>query len=261
MEKLSLKQRLAGGETVIGSWNTIPSPSLIEIIGYSGLDFIVIDAEHGPVSTETAENLIRASEVTGMTPIVRVADKNSYMILSALDMCAIGVQIPHISTKKEALSVVEYAKYYPSGMRGLSTFTRASRYSLDSAVHVKSSNDKTMVILNIEGREGIKNLKEIVKVPDIDVIFIGPYDLSQSLGKPGNIEDKELINCIKRSVRVAESKGIACGSFAKDMKYMDILLDCGVRYITYMVDSAIILNSYKEIRELCQKKIEYAKSG
>ncbi len=256
----SLKKRLKNGETVLGSWNIIPSPSLVEIIGNSGLDFIVIDSEHGPVSMETAENLIRAAEVSGMDVLIRVSHNDSHLILRALDIGACGVQVPHISTEKEAKLVVEYAKYYPEGKRGFSPFTRAARYSLDAQGHTDRSNDETIVVLNIEGKEGIKNLKEIIKVPGIDVIFIGPYDLSQSLGKPGEVDNREIINCISRSVKIAETEGIACGSFARDMKYLDILLDCGVRYLTYMVDSAIILNSYKALRDLSQKKITHKKA-
>ncbi len=112
-----------------------------------------------------------------------------------------------------------------------------------------------MVILNIEGIDGINNLKKIVKVPDVDVIFIGPYDLSQSLGKPGKVEDKEIIKSIRQCVKIAKDQGLACGSFARDMKYLEILLDCGVRYLTYMVDLTVILNSYKTIHDSIRRKI------
>lgn len=255
MKKLSLKERLKRNETVLGSWNIIPSSPLVEIIGYSGLDFIIIDSEHGPVNLETAENLIRAAEIGGMDSVIRVPKNDSHFILRALDIGAHGVQIPHISTQAQARLVVESAKYYPKGKRGLSPFTRAARYGLDAQGHSDRANSKTIIVINIEGIEGVKNLKKIVKVPDIDVIFIGPYDLSQSLGKPGQVEDREIINCIRRSVKIAESQGIACGSFARDMKYLDILMDCGARYITYMVDTAIILNSYKTVRESAHNKI------
>lgn len=259
MRNKSLKERLRNGETVLGSWNIIPSQSLVEIIGYSGLDFIVIDAEHGPVNMETAEGLIRAAEITGMTSIIRVSHNDSHLILRALDIGACGIQVPHVSTEEEARLVVEYAKYHPKGKRGFSPFTRAARYSLDAEGHTDRSNDRSIVVLNIEGVEGIKNLKQIVKIKGIDVIFVGPYDLSQSLGKPGQVDNREIINCIRSSVKIAESNGIACGSFARDMKYLDILLDCGVRYITYMVDTAIILDSYMTLRKSFQKKFVQGK--
>ncbi len=253
MSKGQLKERLKNGETVIGTWNMIPSPSLVEAIGYSGLDFIVIDAEHGPVEVQTAENIVRAAEITGMVPIIRVPNNESHLILRALDIGAHGVQVPHISTKKEAESVVEYSKYHPQGKRGLSPFTRAGKYGLAADGHTVKSNDKIIVVVNIEGIEGIKNMNVIAAVPNVDVIFIGPYDLSQSVGKPGQVEDPEVVSCIKDSVKKIKNNGKSCGSFARDKKYLEILVDCGVQYITYTVDSSMILQSYKNLKELFER--------
>jgi len=251
----TLRDRLQNGETILGSWNIIPSADLVEIIGRSGFDFIVIDAEHGPVSMETAANLIRAAECSGMDALIRVPCNDAHLVLRALDIGACGVQVPHVSTKEEARSVVQSAKYHPEGRRGLSPFTRSARYGLGAQGHTERSNSRTLVVLNIEGKEGIENLKEIVKVPGIDVIFIGPYDLSQSLGKPGQVDDPEIIRRISQSVKIAEAKGIACGSFARDERYLGLLLDCGVRYLTYMVDSTIILDGYMKLRERSAKMI------
>lgn len=249
MNKRHLKEKLNNKETVIGTWNIIPSPTIVEAIGYSGFDFVVIDAEHGPINMETAENLIRAAEVAGMTPIVRVSTNESQLILRALDIGAHGIQVPHVSTKEEAERVVKYSKYHPKGERGFSPFTRAGKYGLEADTHVVGSNENTMIVINVEGKEGIRNLGEIASVPEIDVIFIGPYDLSQSLGKPGQVTDPDIINLITHSVKILKDKGLACGSFAKDLKYLEILMNCGVQYITCMVDSAVISNTYKNIHD------------
>lgn len=249
MEQGNLKEKLKKGQTVIGTWNIIPSPSLVEAIGCSGLDFIVIDAEHGPVSMERAEDLIRAAEVSGMAPIIRVQGNEPHFILQALDIGAHGIQVPHVSTKKEAESVVEYSKYYPQGKRGLSPFTRAAKYGLESNDHVERSNENTVVIINVEGKEGMENLNEIVTVKDIDVIFIGPYDLSQSLNKPGRVCDPKVMDSLRKGARLTRDRGISCGSFAKDLEYMKMLIDCGMQYITYMVDSAVISDTYKNLKK------------
>lgn len=253
MQKINLKERLINGDTVIGTWNMIPSPSVVEAIGYSGLDFIVIDAEHGPVEIQTAENIVRAAEITGMVPIIRVPDNESHLILRALDIGAHGVQVPHVSTKEEAEQVVEYSKYHPQGKRGLSPFTRAGKYGSAAENHTLRINENVIVVVNIEGTEGIQNLNEITTVPDIDILFIGPYDLSQSLGKPGQVEDPEVISFIKDSAKLIKSRGKSCGSFARDMKYLEVLIDCGVQYITYTVDSAMILQSYRNFIEIFKK--------
>jgi 4-hydroxy-2-oxoheptanedioate aldolase len=249
MQNVHLKKRLRGGETVIGTFSGIPSPSLVEAIGYSGLDFVVIDSEHGPVEIQTAENIVRAAETTGITPIIRVPGNESHLILRALDIGAHGVQVPHVSTREEAELAIEYSKYHPQGKRGLSPFTRAGKYGLAAENHVSRINENVIVVVNIEGVEGVNNLNEITSVPEIDVIFIGPYDLSQSLGKPGQVEDPEVIKLIKDNVKIIKNNGMSCGSFARDKKYLEILVDCGVQYITYMVDSSMILQSYKNLKE------------
>lgn len=253
MQNVHLKERLRGGETVIGTFSGIPSPSLVEAIGYSGIDFIVIDGEHGPVEMQTAENIVRAAEITGMVPIIRVPGNESHLILRALDIGAQGVQVPHVSTREEAELVIEYSKYHPQGKRGLSPFTRAGKFGLSAENHTIRNNENVIVVVNIEGAEGIQNLNEITAVPDIDVIFIGPYDLSQSLGKPGQVEDTEVIKLIKDNVKIIKNNGKSCGSFARDKKYLEILVDCGVQYITYMVDSSMILQSYKNLKEYFER--------
>jgi 4-hydroxy-2-oxoheptanedioate aldolase len=243
----TLKERLRNKATVLGTWNSIPSTSLADVMGSSGIDFIVIDAEHGPVSMEKAEDIIRAIEASGSTPIIRVPSNEDHLILRALDIGACGVQIPHISTREEAERAVKSVKYYPKGKRGLSPFTRAGNYGADAEGYTDRANEKTMVVLNIEGREGMENIEQIASVPGIDVIFVGPYDLSQSMGMPGNVNDKKVLEAILHCVNIADREGIACGSFACDREYLNLLAKSGVRYITYMVDASVIAGAYKDI--------------
>ena len=221
MHKVNLKKKLKNGEVAIGTWSIIPSPSIVEAIGYSGFDFIIIDAEHGPVNVESSENLIRAAEVAGMASIIRVPNNESHLILRALDIGAHGIQVPHVSTKNEARLAVEYSKYHPLGKRGFSPFTRAAKYGIEAENHTARANEDTMVVINVEGVEGIKNLKEIAEVSGIDVIFIGPYDLSQSLGKPGQVTDSKVIDLMRKSAGLIKNKGISCGSFANDLKSLE----------------------------------------
>ena len=249
MKTIDLKKKIKDGKTVIGTWNMIPSPTIVEIIGLSGFDFVIIDAEHGPVGMESAENLVRACEVAQTSAIIRVPSNEPHLILRALDIGACGIQVPHVSTKSEAESVVESSRYHPMGKRGFSPFTRAAKYGADPESYIKKSNEETMVILNVEGVDGLKNLREIASVKGIDVIFLGPYDLSQSFGKPGQVNDPEVINALKNSAKLIKDKGLCCGSFAKDAKYLETLVDCGMQYITYGVDSAIISDTYRELKK------------
>ncbi|NQT33353.1 MAG: aldolase [Candidatus Omnitrophica bacterium] len=253
-EKNNLKKRLKSGEMVLGVWNSIPSPSLVNVIGASGVDFIIIDSEHGPINMETAEDMVRAAEVAGSAPIVRVPSNEDHLILRALDIGACGVQVPHVSTKLEAEKVVKSAKYYPEGERGLSPFTRAGGYGLKTEGYTDRANKETMVILNIEGKEGVSNIEEIATLPGIDVIFVGPYDLSQSLGIPGEVRDKKVLDAIKTCADVAAKNGIACGSFACDRAYLELLIECGVKYLTYMVDTSVIAGAYKDVCDFLKEK-------
>ena len=253
--KLSLKERLKRGKAVIGTWSNMPSSPVINALGYSGLDFVIIDAEHSSVSMETAENLVRASEASGITPIIRVPSLQSHLILRALDVGAHGVQVPHVSGKDEAAEVVKYAKFFPEGERGFTPFTRAGRYGSQPEGYTDRANKETMVIVNIEGKKGIANLKDITKVKGIDVIFIGPFDLSQSLGIPGKVTDPKVIKGIRDGVKFCRDNGLACGSYAPTLSYLDILMDCGVQYVTYVVDAFMLLQSYKQACEYFYKKI------
>lgn len=242
-----IKEKLRAGQKVLGSWCSIPSTGLVEVIAHSGLDFIILDAEHGPLGMETAQEMARVAEGCGLAPLVRVPANQGHMILRALDIGAHGVHIPHVATPEDAQRAVRYSKYHPLGERGYSPFTRAGSYGLKAAAHAEEANKNTMVVVHIEGVEGIRNLKDIVKVKGLDVVFIGPYDLSQSLGKPGQTKDGEVVRLVRESARIIQDAGLVCGSFAGDKEYFDILCESGARYLTYMLDTTIVLNAYRDI--------------
>lgn len=242
-----IRQRLIRGETVLGTFNSVPSSSLVSAIGRSGVDFVVIDAEHGPVSMEMAEQLCMAAESQGVAPIVRVAANDASLVLRALDIGSHGIHVPHVETAAAARAAVEHSKYFPLGKRGYTPFTRAGGYGEDAPDYAQRANEQTLVVAHVEGREGVKNIEGIAAVDHLDVLFVGPFDLSQSIGKPGQVEDAEVIAAIKRAVEAARRNGRACGSYARDEGYLDILVDCGVQYITYLVDTAVVLRAYRDV--------------
>ena len=243
----NLKEKLKNGGIVLGTWSSIPSASLVNVLSLSGIDFIIIDTEHGPVSIEKAEDLVRAAQASNVPALIRVQKNDPSLILRALDIGSDGVHIPHVGTPKDALDVVQACKYYPLGMRGLSPFTRAGDYGLGAKDHTQRCNDYTLIAVHIEGKEGLKNLPEIVKIKGVDVVFIGPYDLSQSLGKPGQIKDPNVLQSIRESVAIIRKQNLVCGSFAQDFEMLEILIDYGVQYISYSVDSAMIVKTYKDL--------------
>jgi len=179
-----LKDKLKSGKSVLGTWAVIPSVVTVDIIASAGLDFIIIDAEHGPITFETAQNMAIACESREVSPIMRVPIVDEADILKALDIGMHGVQIPNIITKQDVETVVRFAKYPPLGNRGYSPFTRAGDYSLENATNLtETANQNTLVAINIEGEEVIENIHEILTIEALDIIFIGLYDISKAFAR------------------------------------------------------------------------------
>lgn len=211
------------------------------------MDFCILDMEHGPISYEHLPDLIRACECSNALPIVRVADNCEEYISKALDLGAAGIQIPQINDRKSAEEAMRNAKFYPDGQRGVCRYVRAAGYSsVDKSQYFKEANS-AMVILQIEGIQGIQNLDDILSVPGIDIIFIGPYDLSQSLGIPGNVHHPKVIEKMRIIIDKANASGISVGTFVdtpKDALYWKSL---GIKYIANSVDVGIFYDACKEI--------------
>jgi len=245
-----LRKILRGGKVAIGPFMKFTDPAAVEIAGFAGFDFVIIDTEHGPISTETAQNLIRAAEVAGITPIVRVRENNSSLILRALDIGAQGVEIPQISTRKDALRAIEAARFSPQGERGVCRFVRAANYSsLEQHKYFEFSNKEIMVIVHIEGVEGVKNLKDILTVKGLDVIFLGPYDLSSSCGITGQVNHPLVIKKMEEAVNLSQKANVAVGTFVDDIEAAKRWIEAGVQYISFSVDVGIFYNACCEIVE------------
>ena len=248
MEKNNLKEVLKEGKNVFGPFMKLTDPAVVEIMGFAGFDFVIIDAEHGPISMQNAQNMIRAAESVNITPIIRVGSNDEALILRALDIGAQGIEIPQINSKPDAVRVVKSVKYSPQGERGVCRYVRAANYSsMDKFKYFKSANKETMIIAHIEGVEGINNLDEILSVSGIDVIFIGPYDLSQSLGIPGQVNDPLVVEKMKEVVLKCMQNKVAVGTFADDVETAKSWVSLGVQYMSFSVDVGILYNASKNI--------------
>lgn len=236
----TLKRLLKAGKSCIGTWSVIPSASTANIMAIAGFDFVVIDMEHGPMSFETAEDMVRALEGESCTPLVRVPSNDSSAILRALEIGAHGVVVPQIETPKQAKDVILTAKYAPIGSRGMSVFTRsAGYYAVGQKRRTDKENDETMTVVLVEGAQGIKNLDAILEVKNIDVIYIGTYDLSQSLGIPDKVNSPKVIKEVEGCVKKIRARGIAAGVLALNEKDIKRWISIGVQFIPYMADCGI----------------------
>ncbi|MGI6367639.1 MAG: HpcH/HpaI aldolase family protein [Anaerolineae bacterium] len=248
MRKNSLKEKLQRGETVVGPFINCVWPAFTEIIGLAGFDFAIIDTEHGPLSIETAEDLCRAGQLAGLDPIVRVSGNEQPLIQRALDIGSAGVQVPQIETREQAEAVVRAAKYAPLGMRGISLFTRAGDYTVYGTEGLTDGlNDEQVVIIHIEGVRGLENLEEIITVPNIDVVFLGPYDLSQSYGIPGQVNDPRVVKGMEEAIAKIRAAGKAVGTFAADTATARRWMDAGVQYMSLGVDVGIFANACRQL--------------
>jgi 4-hydroxy-2-oxoheptanedioate aldolase len=243
MRENQLKRKLKRGEVVIGPFINCAYPAFIEICGHAGFDFAIIDLEHGALHTLVAEDLCRAADCVGLAPIVRVSKNDAPQIQRALDIGSAGVQVPQIETKADAEACVKGAKYSPLGSRGLSFYTRAGVYTAAGTQITDKLNEESLIVVHVEGRRGVDNIEEIVSVPHIDVIFLGPYDLSQSLGIPGQVRDPRVIDLMQKCVTTIRNAGKAAGTFADKPEIAKQWIDAGIQYMAIGVDVGIFLRA------------------
>lgn len=195
-----LKQRLGEGAISFGPNLQIPSPFLVEIIAGAGFDYVLLDGEHGEAFGDLP-GLIIAADGAGISPIVRVPSHERAQLIRPLELGAAGVQVPMVDTAAQARVLVNETKYAPLGTRGFSGVARSSRFGLTKPEEIAQvGNDRVLLIVQIESAEGIANAAAIAAVPGVDMIFIGPSDLAQSLGVPGRPEAEEVAKAMRQVV-------------------------------------------------------------
>lgn len=246
------KTKLYNGECVYGPFMKTGDAMFAEAVGIAGFDFMILDTEHGPVDIESQQHNVRAAELRGCIPIIRLKDKTESAIGRALDIGAYGIQVPQISTAEEAREVVKHAKFHPQGMRGVCRFVRAADYSaMDRFDYFQQSAD-TLVILQLEGKEALDNIDEILQVEGVDILFIGPYDLSQSLGVTGQVNHPAVISAMKEIVLKAKAVNKIIGCFVDTPEDLKQRRTLGVQYLSYSVDIGIFSDACKMIMtEIC----------
>lgn len=244
---MRLRGKLAAGEAVYGPFMKTLDPAFVEAAGFAGFDYAILDMEHGPLGTENLANLLRAAGVASIVPIVRVPDISEQSIGKALDLGACGVQIPQVSDAEDAREALRLARFHPAGERGVCRFVRAAGYSSIPRSRYFAESNEALVILQLEGAKALANLDEILEVEGIDVIFIGPYDLSQSLGVPGQVEAPVVAEAVATIAGKARTAGIAVGTFVDDAKAARKWVGAGIRYISYSVDVGIFHDACRSI--------------
>jgi 4-hydroxy-2-oxoheptanedioate aldolase len=232
---------------VLGPFSKSSDPAFVEVMGYAGFDFVVLDLEHGPNTVLSLQNLIRAAQVSGVLPIVRVKDDVPSLIGEVLDVGAGGIQVPKIRSAKDVEEVLRAGRFAPQGMRGVCRFVRAAHYSAtDRHQYFAQAND-AILVLQLEGTEAIDNLDEILAVRGADIVFVGPYDLSQSLGVPGDVDNPRVVEAMRGMVERCLKSGVTVGTFVDTPENARKWRDAGVRYLSYSVDVGLFLEKCSEV--------------
>lgn len=245
-----VKQKLKNGEVVIGTFVKTIDPSIIEIIGSVGMEFFVIDSEHVSYNPETIMNLVRASDLTGIVPIVRVRQATEVNIMQALDMGALGYHAPNVDTYEQAQIAVRAGRYTPLGNRGFAPTHRAANYGMmDKQEYINKANKEVLTIIHCETMESLSNLDEILKLEELDVVFIGPMDLSQSLGRDvmGQSNHPKLLSAIDQIIDKVKKSGKAVGTVAGNVQMARELIKKGVQYIPISSDQGMVAEMSKNI--------------
>jgi 2-keto-3-deoxy-L-rhamnonate aldolase RhmA len=233
-EPVGFRRRLRAGELTLGALVAIPDPAVASILGRSGYDFVVLDAEHGPFTLDSLRRCVEALDATAAAAIVRVAANDPTLIKQALDLGIDAVQVPTVSSGAEAEALVRASRYPPEGRRGMG-FGRASGYGVDLARSVQEANAATAVIAMIEDVEGVEEAAAIA-ASGVDAIVVGPFDLSGSLGVPGEAAHPSVAAATARVVAAARAAGIAVGTVCAPAEVAARVAE-GMTLLTMFADS------------------------
>ncbi len=245
MSQKSFRSRLLEGDLLIGTMLTLPSPELAEIIAAVGFDWIFVDSEHGPFETADIKVILQAVNDRASC-LIRVPAIDEVPIKKALDLGATGIIVPQVSSAEQAAQVVQWSRYPPAGSRGCG-LARAHGYGTRSAEYMNAANDEVTVVVQAENREAIANIDSIVKVPGIDSVLIGPYDLTASYGKPGAFDDPEILEAMTRVQVACQSAGIKLGIFGANADAVQSFIEREFNLIVVGVDASLFGNAARKL--------------
>lgn len=251
MIALELKQALARGEGRLGTFIKLSNAAALEALGQSGLDFAILDTEHAPSDQLMLEHMIRAADCAGLPTIVRVSCASEEHILKALDLGASGVQLPGLESAAEVRQALRFTKYAPVGCRGLSFSQRSAGYgAADRQDYLRRSNAGLINVVHVENKAMADQVEELCGIEELDVLFVGPMDISQSLGHPGEPEHPEVAETVRRVLRVCREMGKASGIFVGTPEAARRYLAQGVSYVALASDLGFMTWGCRQMRQL-----------
>jgi 4-hydroxy-2-oxoheptanedioate aldolase len=241
----SFRDRTLAGETLIGLFLDLGSPSSAEITAAAGYDWLLIDLEHGAATEADLLGLIQAVDVRGGVALVRPQSGERIRIGRALDMGARGVMVPRLESAEEAREAVTYLRYPPDGIRGVATRVRGAGLGVVRHADVRRLNERVVGIIQIESAGGLRDADTIAAIDGVDVLFVGPADLSHSLGIPGQFEHADYLGALDRVVAACRAHGKAAGILVYDTAVVPRLLEIGFTFVGIGADAAFVAEGAK----------------
>lgn len=252
--KNTLREKLLRGEKALGTFMELGTATSAECLGLAGLDYLIIDTEHGPFDPLSALDFIRAAKLYGITPLARVQEISRAAILKLLDVGAMGLIIPCVSSVEEAEQIVSFGKYAPLGQRGVANTAGSGFWFEDYASHgmphyFEVSNRESMLIPQCETLGCLDHLKEILAIDGIDGIFVGPFDLSTAMGIPGQFDKPEFKEALRHVQWLCAEAGKPSLLYAANEQAAREGFAMGYDSVTYGMDASTLVNAYKAARQ------------
>ena len=240
----SFRERLRRGDLLVGPMVCLSSPEVVEILCGAGFDWLFLEAEHAPASPQALQHMMIAARDTPC--VVRLPNHDEIWVKRALDMGAAGVIVPQVNTAEQASDAVRYAKYAPLGQRGVGV-SRAHGYGYAVADYIARANQETAVIVQVEHIDAVNNIEAITDVAGLDAVLIGPYDLSASMGKMGQVNDPEVVAAIDTVARTSQRKNLRMGFFGVSVEAVKPRLAEGFTLIAAGVDTMMLGQAASEL--------------
>ena len=244
-----IKKQVLSGRFMAGAWCNLASGLTIEMAAIAGFDWILIDQEHGPGDSMTLLQQIQAIGTRPCAPITRIAWNEMPRFKQALDLGSAGIMIPYIETAEDAARAVSYMHYPPAGIRGVASSPRATGFATNFDTYFAEANHNLLTITQIETARAVQNAAKIAAVEGVDVLFVGPMDLSISVGMPGKFEDKNYRAILAKVATAARECGKAAGILLPSTQLLELVYEMGYRFVAAGSDGGMVMQGMQNNRD------------
>ncbi|HEY8454882.1 MAG TPA: aldolase/citrate lyase family protein [Actinopolymorphaceae bacterium] len=245
MSRPNLRTRLAEpAHPVVATFVLLPRVEIVESLTYAGFDGVVLDLEHGPIEPSDLPALVAAGHGAGGFVLARLGDASPTTVGKVLDTGVDGIVVPHVGGADDARNVANAGRFPPLGERSLNPYVRAAAYDAGPGF-TSDANDTVAILVMVEGRDGLANLDDILQVPGIDAVFVGPVDLSAALDRPGEPEHPEVVRAVEQILRRVASRGLAGAVYCPTPEAANRWLLCGARLVVVSADLAMAVSGFR----------------